>query len=1085
MLGQDAGFGSGSDNDGGKAVPKTETADGEGLDPARSQAHDQEGQEEPARESAADTAGADSTETASRWRVSNWALRYKLALVLAIPLVTALVFGSLRAVSELDDAAAFNETVAQVEASQQVFLVVHELQRERTLMATAMSSDWVDPEAVNEQTSKVDDGVARLQGMVAESDFGDEEVQRVYERALQRLDALGPLRDTLNNTDLPELTAYITYNSILEPLINLGRTVNLSVTDRGLLRQGTAVQAVTEAKEYTSRQNALLQIAVGNHGFFGDLFDRSLAAQASAGAAIDNFNANADLREQQLYLDTVSGAEVDNRERLISQAYSAADSPGGLNTNSRQLFTDGGDTVDKMREVESDLLTGLRAQAETLASQASQAAWIFFGLMLATLAATVALTLMVIRALTRPLKTLRSSALEVAYVRLPETVRRILDDPNPMEASRDAVTPVPVHTREEIGELARSFDVVHERAVRLAAEQALLRENVNGIFVNLSRRSQRLVERQLSIIDKLESDEQDPDQLASLFELDHLATRLRRNGESLLVLSGAGLTKTMSKPVPAADVLGAAVSEIEQYSRVELGTIPDVAVHGRAVHDLVHLLAELLDNATYFSEPETKITVRAVVTRRTSLAVQITDRGVGMSEEQLAEANERLATPPDLDVSVTRRMGLYVVARLAKRHGIEVRLRENEDIEGGVIARVVVPSELLTDSPIALSSPSVPSIASREARNEAFAPSRVDTPALPSGTPPLPAPRKPSVDSDRTAMLPPPPAQPPQRGQEEEEPEQRAQPEAPAQSEHNGLRPLDQPISLDDLVGGMGKAAGPFVSPETPEPASESTPEPASEPATELVHPASPTEPEEPEWPTESPDGDTDDGHVNEAHASEASPNEETRYVPVEQDSTSEASLVGGDESALEDDVPTRRLPIYQSVLSRWFSEESPLDSSEVDSDGEAWGAEPGSVSDTEDDETAGAAMSDSAEDTTTDSARDAGWYSVSDSGWQAAHALLEEKHEEITPAGLPKRVPNAYLVPGSVSSSRGNAFADTTAGEPGRSAVARSAEAARNRMKSFQRGYQSGRHALKEPSAQSEQFDKTGNDTRHNGAKE
>src|SRR5690606_4715810 len=191
------------------------------------------------------------------------------------------------------------------------------------------------------------------------------------------------------------------------------------------------------------------------------------------------------------------------------------------------------------------------------------------------------------------------------------------------------------HTREEIGELARSFDVVHERAVRLAAEQALLRENVNGIFVNLSRRSQRLVERQLSIIDKLESDEQDPDQLASLFELDHLATRLRRNGESLLVLSGAGLAKTMSKPVPAADVLGAAVSEIEQYSRVELGTIPDVAVHGRAVHDLVHLLAELLDNATYFSEPETKISVRAVVTRRTSLAIQITDRGVGMSEEQL------------------------------------------------------------------------------------------------------------------------------------------------------------------------------------------------------------------------------------------------------------------------------------------------------------------------------------------------------------------------------------------------------------------------------------------------------------------
>ncbi len=1082
MLGQDAGFGSGSDNDGGKAVPKTETADGEGLDPTRSQAHNQEGQEEPAREGAADTASAGSTETASRWRLSNWPLRYKLALVLIIPLVTALVFGSLRAVSELDDAADFNETVTQVEVSQQVAVVVHELQRERTLMVTAMSSSWVDPDVVNEQTAKVDTEVTRLREMVAESDLGNEETQLIYERSLQRLEALGPLRDTLNNTDLPELTAYITYNSILQPLINLGRTVNLSVTDRGLLRQGTTVQAVTETKEYTSRQNALLQIAVGNRGFFGDLFDRAVAAQASASAAVDNFNANATLREQQLYIDTVSGAEVDNRERHISKAYSAAGSPSGLNVNSRQLFSDGNDTVDKMREVESGLLTDLRAQAETLAGQASQAAWIFFGLMIATLIATVALTLVVIRALTRPLKTLRSSALEVAYVRLPETVRRILADPNPMEASREAVTPVPVHTREEIGELARSFDVVHERAVRLAAEQALLRENVNGIFVNLSRRSQRLVERQLSIIDKLESDEQDPDQLASLFELDHLATRLRRNGESLLVLSGAGLAKTMSKPVPAADVLGAAVSEIEQYSRVELGTIPDVAVHGRAVHDLVHLLAELLDNATYFSEPETKISVRAVVTRRTSLAIQITDRGVGMSEEQLAEANERLATPPDLDVSVTRRMGLYVVARLAKRHGIEVRLRENEDIEGGVIARVVVPSELLTEAPSMVSSTSTPTIAPpRETSSENSLPSHTDAPAVPSGMPSLPAPRKPSVDADRTAMLPPPPAQPPRQELEQEREEQ---PEPPASSGHNGLRPLSQPISLDDLVGGTGKAAGPFVSPEPPEPASKPAPEPASEPATELVQPASLTGSEEPEWPTESPDGDTNDGHVNEAYASEASPNEETRYVPVEQDSTSDASLVGGDGSALEDDVPTRRLPIYQSVLSRWFSEETPLDS-ELDSDGEAWGAEPGSVPESEADGTAGAEMNDSTDDKTTDSARDIGWYSAADSGWQAAHALLEEKHAEITPAGLPKRVPNAYLVPGSVSSSRGNAFADTTAGEPGRSAVARSAEAARNRMKSFQRGYQSGRHALKEPSAQSEQFDRTGNDTRHNGAKE
>ncbi|MEY7970830.1 nitrate- and nitrite sensing domain-containing protein [Saccharomonospora xinjiangensis] len=1078
-------------------MPKTETADGDGLAPDKDSAQSREGQENPARQDAAEpTVGSEVT--TSRWKLSNWPLRYKLAVVLIIPLLTALAFGSLRAVSELNDAAEYSDTVTQVEVAQQVTALVHELQKERTLQAVDMSSDWVETKTVNDQTAKVNAEVTRLRDMLEERDLGDEELQRTYDRAIQRLNALDPLRDKINSTNIPDLTVQTIYNSILEPLVNLGRTVNLSVTDRELLRRGTTVQAITEAKEHTSRENATIQLAAGHHNFVADLLSRALSSQASAEAAVGNFSSNATLGEQQRYLDTVSGAAVDNRARLIATAYSSINSAGGLNISSRQLFTDGGETVDMMRQMETELLAELRSHAETLAGQASQAAWVFFGLMTATLVATVTLTLLVVRALTRPLRTLRSTALEIAYVRLPETVRRILADPNPMEASRDAVTPVPVHTREEIGEVARSFDVVHERAIRLAAEQALLRENVNGIFVNLSRRSQRLVERQLGVIDRLESDEQDPDQLASLFELDHLATRLRRNGESLLVLSGAGLTKTMSKPVPAADVIGAAVSEIEQYARVELGTIPEVSVHGRAVHDLVHLLAELLDNATYFSEPETKITVRAVVTRRTSLAVQITDRGVGMSEQQLAEANERLADPPDLDVSVTRRMGLYVVARLAKRHGIEVRLRENEDIEGGVIARVVVPSDLLTGSASSGSMPSAssalppaPPIAPRETMSETSLPSRQDTASQPSGIPPLPAPRKPSAKADRPPV---PPLAPPSAPNPEPRPEPQAE-QGTSSGSHveNGLRPLDQPISLDDLVGGTGKAAGPFVSPAPPEP--------AWQPGAELPRPAAPKgsagqeepeEPEEPQWPVESPDGDTRDGHVAEAHASEVSPNEETLYVPKDQHRESGAPSAGRDGSALEDDVPTRRLPIYQSVLSRWFSEETPLEPEQATetADGEAWGAAPGQVSEPERQKQAGAEMNGDAEQETTGTTTESGtgegdWRSVSDSGWQAAHALLEERHDEITPAGLPKRVPNAYLVPGSVSPSKGNAFADTTVGEPGRSAVARSAEAARNRMKSFQRGYQSGRHALKEPSAQSEQFDETGNDTRHNGAKE
>src|SRR5205823_5522961 len=426
----------------------------------------------------------------------------------------------------------------------------------------------------------------------------------------------------------------------------------------------------------------------------------------SASASIASFEANATDDQRQLYNDTYTGPEVDDRERIATGSFAAARLNEAPNIDTNALGKDSTVSADKLHAVESNLLAQLKTRADDLATSAINSAWIGGAVVLAALVAAIALMLIVARLLLRPLRVLRKTALDVAYTRLPETVQSILDDPDPVGASKKAVRPVPVTSRDEIGEVARSFDIVHEQAVKMAAEQALLRENVNGIFVNLSRRSQRLVERQLGVIDRLEADEQDPDHLASLFELDHLATRLRRNGESLLVLSGAGLAKSVPKPVSAADVIGAAVSEIEQYARVEMGVIPDVAVRGLTVHDLVHLLAELLDNATYFSEPETKVSVRAVVTRRKALAVQITDRGVGMSEDQLAEANQRLADPPDLDVSVTRRMGLYVVARLARRHGVEVRLRENEDIEGGVIARVVVPAELL--GPVTAEAPPPP-----------------------------------------------------------------------------------------------------------------------------------------------------------------------------------------------------------------------------------------------------------------------------------------------------------------------------------------------------------------------------------------
>jgi signal transduction histidine kinase len=236
----------------------------------------------------------------------------------------------------------------------------------------------------------------------------------------------------------------------------------------------------------------------------------------------------------------------------------------------------------------------------------------------------------------------------------------------------------------------------HEESVELVTRRAEQLESIAGLFVNLTRRSQALVERQLAMLDHLEREEQDPDQLANLFELDHLATRLRRNSESLLLLSGVDLTRTPSRPVPISALIGAAISEIEQYARVDVAATPHAEVVGRIVNDIVHLIAELLDNATAYSPPEERVSVQIARTRSGELAIQITDRGVGMTNDELSWANERLIDPPDIDESVTRRMGLFVVGQLAHRHGIRVQLHANEDGHGGVTALVVLPAGLLT-----------------------------------------------------------------------------------------------------------------------------------------------------------------------------------------------------------------------------------------------------------------------------------------------------------------------------------------------------------------------------------------------------
>ena len=346
-------------------------------------------------------------------------------------------------------------------------------------------------------------------------------------------------------------------------------------------------------------------------------------------------------------------------------------------------------TLTAMRSVLGSELASATAQATALqAGRAETPRELTAIVVLALLLIVLVSRSSMARSMILPLRRLRADALDVAGRRLPDMVRRLAESDRG-DAQSVEVEPIDIDSTDEIGEVARAFDQVHSEAVRLAGDEAMLRANLNAMFVNLSRRSQTLIERQLGIIESLEQTEQDSSRLSSLFRLDHLATRMRRNSENLLVLAGHEAPRKWTQPVALVDVLRAAISEIEQYDRITLNVQSGLVIAGKAASDVVHLVAELVENATTFSRKDTQVHVTGQLLVSGGVLIEITDEGLGIPEQELAYANWRLDNPPVIDVAVSRRMGLFVVGRLAARHGIKVRLRRAQS--GGLSALIWVP----------------------------------------------------------------------------------------------------------------------------------------------------------------------------------------------------------------------------------------------------------------------------------------------------------------------------------------------------------------------------------------------------------
>ncbi|GAB3436989.1 sensor histidine kinase [Actinophytocola sediminis] len=355
------------------------------------------------------------------------------------------------------------------------------------------------------------------------------------------------------------------------------------------------------------------------------------------------------------------------------------------------------------RDVGAELMAMLTTQARaTIASAVDRldtalTQAIIAGAVVLLLAATLfVFALRLSRRLIMRLTRLRTETLDLADVRLPQLVRKVRTG---AEITVEDSVRLVDHGRDELGEVAEAFNKAQHTAVNAAVQEARTREGTNAVFLNIARRSQVIVHRQLKVLDEAERRQEDPEQLEMLFQLDHLSTRARRNAENLIILGGGQPGRRWRNPVSLTELARGAAAETEDFARVKIAKLPPVAVNGPVVGDLVHLLAELLDNASSFSPPDSRVDVRGNVVGR-GVVLEIEDQGVGMAGEAADAFNEMLHSPPDFGImalSDEPRLGLFVVARLAGRHGISVTLRESA--YGGTRAIVLVRTELLTDVP--------------------------------------------------------------------------------------------------------------------------------------------------------------------------------------------------------------------------------------------------------------------------------------------------------------------------------------------------------------------------------------------------
>lgn len=614
-----------------------------------------------------DTADAAAAKRPPTWSLRNWPVRWKVVAIVVVPLVLAIVFGGIRIHGALSDAKNLRLAADRAEVVPAIAKYMSAL--DVALLATSNGGD-VEGAKKNYEARK-----SELQTRLADTDVADD----VRAGVTALLNGGQGLLAKVASNSIGLRDRVTSYAPIL---LTAENAIDGSVrVDNEKIR--AAAQGLSRA--IGARGQMMMQQLLVTRG--GDLPEPELRTSmiTLAGTEPSTLFGMAEVLG-------VGSPEAKNLQQQMVTRMAIMSDPASLLVNNPALLRSIQTTDAIASQVIKDTTSSVTKSVEDRASERRQAAIRDTVLVLAAIVAALVIVLLVARSLIGPLRVLRDSALKVAHEDLEREIARVRagDERTP--------APLPVYTTEEIGQVAHAVDELHTQALLLAGDEARLRLLVNDMFETMSRRNRSLVDQQLSLIDRLERNEDDPDRLDSLFRLDHLAARMRRNGANLLVLAGAQLSRGDQRgPQPLATLINAASSEVEDYRRVETLAVADSVISGAATADVVHLLAELIDNALRYSPPTSPVHVSAQRRNDGGVHLEIVDAGLGMTDGDRRIANMRLRSGGELTPDNARHMGLFVVGRLADRHGIRVRLRRTarDGRRSGTTAEVFLPQSLL------------------------------------------------------------------------------------------------------------------------------------------------------------------------------------------------------------------------------------------------------------------------------------------------------------------------------------------------------------------------------------------------------